>query len=327
MSFELRADESLRKSLHRIVRKQLGDALKELTEPRPGPRDVVVHDARKALKRVRAVVRLVRPVLGEKAFQRENTCFRDAARPLTEVRDARILVETLDKLTEHFKEHILGESFSDVRKSLQAQLREVRRRVLDQQNAFAVAAAPIRRERDGVKEWMNVPNRWRSVGLGLRETYRRAKESFKVAKADPTDERLHEWRKQSKYLFYQLEILRPLWTKRMDEMVQEADQVGQLLGEDHDLVVLRQMVNAGSEKVGDDGDRETLLALIDRRRDKVQQEALLLGERFFQDKVSDFARRFSGYWKTWRDQVQQVEALGQRLALFHDGDKKVSGTK
>jgi CHAD domain-containing protein len=300
MSFELKADESLRKSLHRIVRKQLGNVLKELTEPHPGPRDEVVHDARKALKRVRAVLRLVRPVVGEKAFQRENTCFRDAARPLTEVRDARILVETLDKLIEYFKEHIAGQSFSDVRKSLQAHLREVRRRVLDEQNAFAVVAETIRRERDGVKGWMKVPNRWRSVGLGLRETYRRAKDSFKVAKADPTDEKLHEWRKQAKYLFYQLEILRPLWTERMDEMVHEVDQVGELLGDDHDLVVLRQMVKDGSEKLGDDGDRETLLALIDRRRDEVQQEVMLLGERFFQDKVRDFARRFSGYWKTWR---------------------------
>jgi CHAD domain-containing protein len=310
MSFELKADESLRKSLHRIVRKQLGNALKELTEPHSGPRDLVVHDARKALKKVRAALRLVRPALGEKAFQRENTCFRDAARPLTEVRDARILVETLDKLIEHFKEHMAGQSFSDVRKSLQAHLREVRRRVLDEQNAFAVVAETIRRERDGVKGWMKVPNRWRSVGLGLRETYRRAKDSFKVAKADSTDEKLHEWRKQAKYLFYQLEILRPLWTERMDEMVHEVDQVGELLGDDHDLVVLRQMVNDDSEKLGDDGDRETLLALIDRRRYEVQHEVMLLGERFFQDKVRDFARRFSGYWTTWRVQVPQVQALG-----------------
>src|SRR5262245_12430711 len=185
MSFELKADASLRKSLRRIGRKQLGNALKELTEPHQGLRDEVVHDARKALKRVRAMLRLARPVVGEKVFQRENTCFRDAARPLTAVRDARILVETLDKLIEHFKGHFAGQSFSDVRKSLQAHLREVRRRVLDEQNAFAVVAETIRRERDGVKGWMKVPNKWRAVGLGLKETYRRAKDSFEVAKADP----------------------------------------------------------------------------------------------------------------------------------------------
>jgi hypothetical protein len=193
----------------------------------------------------------------------------------------------------------------DVRKSLQAHLREVRKRVLDEQNTLAVVAETIRRERDGVRQWMKVRNKWRSAALGLKETYRRAKISFEAAKVDRTDEKLHEWRKQAKYLLYQLEILRPLWTERLDEMVNEVDQVGNHLGDDHDLVVLRQMVDHRSEKPGAHKDRETLLALIDRRRDELQQEVMLLGERFFQDKVSDFARRFSGYWKTWQDQVQQ----------------------
>src|SRR5262249_26084420 len=85
MSLGLKAAEALRKNLRRIVRKQLGNALKGLTEPHQGPRDEVVHDARKALKRVRAVLRLARAGVGEKGFQRENTCFRDAARPLTAV--------------------------------------------------------------------------------------------------------------------------------------------------------------------------------------------------------------------------------------------------
>jgi hypothetical protein len=60
------------------------------------------------------------------------------------------------------------------------------------------------------------------------------------------------------------------------------------------------MVNDGPKKLGDDGERTLLLALIDRRRDELQQEVMLLGERFFQDKVRGFVRRFRGYWETWR---------------------------
>src|SRR6516225_5475965 len=118
MSFQLRPEESLRKSLRRIVRYQMDAVLEELTQAQKGPRDEVVHEVRKSLKKLRAVLRLVRPVIGEKSYRRENTCFRDAGRPLTEVRDARILVETLDKLVEHFKEHIAGKSFADIRKAL-----------------------------------------------------------------------------------------------------------------------------------------------------------------------------------------------------------------
>ena len=39
---------------------------------------------RKCFKKVRAVLRLIRPETGEKTYRAENTCFRDAARPLTD---------------------------------------------------------------------------------------------------------------------------------------------------------------------------------------------------------------------------------------------------
>src|SRR5262245_18163585 len=133
MSFQLQPDESLRKSLRRIVRHQMDAVMEELQGTPKGPRDEAVHEARKSLKKIRAVLRLVRPVIGEKAYRRENTCFRDAARPLTEVRDARILRETFDKLVEHFQKHIAGRSFADVRKALGDHLRAVRKSVLDEQ--------------------------------------------------------------------------------------------------------------------------------------------------------------------------------------------------
>ena len=111
MTFELKPDESLRRGIRRIARKQMDLALEELTGAHAGGRDQAVHEARKAFKKVRAVLRLVRPVIGEAAYRAENSCFRDAGRPLTEVRDAKILIETLDGLVERFHEHIAGRHF------------------------------------------------------------------------------------------------------------------------------------------------------------------------------------------------------------------------
>jgi CHAD domain-containing protein len=300
MSFELKPDESLRKGIRRIARKQTDDALEGLTGAHQGPRDEVVHEARKCFKKVRAVLRLVRPVIGEATYRTENTCFRDAGRPLTEVRDARILIETLDKLTDHFREHVAGRSFADVRRALQANLRAVRRRVLDEQNAFVVVAEAVRQARERAKDWADVPDRWASVGEGLEDVYRRARTAFGDAAAEPTVELLHEWRKQAKYLRYQVEVLRPLWPERLEEVAAEADRMGDLLGDDHDLAVLRQLLTDDPGRFGDAGDTEVLLALIDRRRAELEQDALLLARRFFQDRPREFARRLKGYWKTWR---------------------------
>src|SRR5262249_36140283 len=148
MSFELKPNETLRKGILRIARKQMDKALEQLTGPHKGSRDEAVHEARKCFKKVRAGLRLVRPLIGEKAFREENVCFRDAGRPLTEVRDARIFIETLDHLADHFKEHVVGRSFADSRQALQANLRAVRKRVLDEQNAFTVVADAVRQARE-----------------------------------------------------------------------------------------------------------------------------------------------------------------------------------
>ena len=60
----------------------------------------VVHDARKRFKKIRAVLRLVRGGIDRRVFDRENVRFRDAGRPLSEVRDVGVLVQALDRLGE-----------------------------------------------------------------------------------------------------------------------------------------------------------------------------------------------------------------------------------
>src|SRR5438105_7921575 len=134
MAFQLQSAESVRKGVKRIVRKQLDNALKELGTPN---RDEVVHEIRKRFKRVRAVLRLVRDELGENVYRQENACARDAARPLTEVRDAMVLIEALDKLAGAGAGRKGADAFPHFRRILQADLQAVRQRLLDEEGAFA----------------------------------------------------------------------------------------------------------------------------------------------------------------------------------------------
>ncbi len=178
----------------------------------------------------------------------------------------------------------------------------MRRRVLDKEQAFVVVAQTVRQARPRVKDWTDVPDRWSSLGAGLRQLCRQARAAFRDAAADPTDLKLHEWRKQVKYLRYQLEVLGPVWPERTEELAAEAHRMGDLLGDDHDLAVLRQMLTRDTPPGADESERAVLVALLDRRRAELVQEVLLLGDRFFQDKPSELARRLKGYWRSWRRQ-------------------------
>ena len=94
----------------------------------------------------------------------------------------------------------------------------------------------------------------------------------------------------------------------MAPLVEHADHLGELLGEDHDLAVLAQRLTTTPERFGGEETRELLFALIARRRKELEEEALLLGQRLLQDPPPVFARRLQGYWKAWRQLVHQQEA-------------------
>src|SRR5215471_10492368 len=103
MPFRVQPDESASKAVRRIAREQLGK-IRDGVDQQPQGRDEAVHDARKRFKKLRAVLKLIRDAAPEKIYRKENACFRDTARPLSEVRDARVLVEALDELGQHFPE-------------------------------------------------------------------------------------------------------------------------------------------------------------------------------------------------------------------------------
>lgn len=86
--------------LRRVIVGQLDVAI-ELLEAYPGEsREQTVHETRKALKRARAIVRLLRDELGDKRLARENAALRDCARHLAGARDAVVALDTLADLLE-----------------------------------------------------------------------------------------------------------------------------------------------------------------------------------------------------------------------------------
>ena len=99
MKYRLKRGESTPEGVRRMAAEQLGKALEHLA-CQDGKRDKHIHEARKATKRLRALVRLVRRELGDEVYALENQCYRDAGRRLSELRDATVLVETLDRLVE-----------------------------------------------------------------------------------------------------------------------------------------------------------------------------------------------------------------------------------
>ena len=58
----------------------------------------------------------------------------------------------------------------------------------------------------------------------------------------PEETAFHEWRKRVKDLGYQTQTLRELWPPVLKRFRDELDQLGDLLGKEHDLTLVRNVV-------------------------------------------------------------------------------------
>src|SRR4051812_49346273 len=95
MAYHLKRREHVAGGIHRIALEQLDDALRQMRRPRG---EEAVHEARKAVKKIRALLRLVQSDVDDAVFDRENAALREIGRRLSAIRDADVLVSVVKSL-------------------------------------------------------------------------------------------------------------------------------------------------------------------------------------------------------------------------------------
>ncbi len=100
MAYHIRSQETVQKAVRRIAVAELRASINDVRLRQPDSHEAV-HDFRKRCKKMRGLLRLVRPHLGDQ-FRSENAFFRDLSRELSFVRDGAALLEALDRLLNHY---------------------------------------------------------------------------------------------------------------------------------------------------------------------------------------------------------------------------------
>jgi len=297
MAFELKVNEPVGAGITRNVKNQVEKAIRYLdakdepaVKPAAGESDKdAIGEVRKCFKRVRAELRLAREEFGDDLYHEENWCFRDAARPLTRVRDARVLVETADRLRQQLAHAIGPGAYAKIRTALIGNRQEVERLVLEEGKAFVAVADAAARALARLAEWKLQREGWAAVGPGLRHTYRQGRRALALAAESPSVASLHEWRKQTKYLWHQLQLLQATWNEK--DLVNRTHQLATLLGEDHDLAVLRETLAADPLPYGGHRILKGVFAVIDQRRAELERQAFALGREIYQEAPTTFTSR------------------------------------
>ena len=310
MAFQLKAKESMSDGIKRNVTRELEKVLHYLAPSvgsRKGESDgEAVHEIRKCFKKVRAALRLVRDDIGDEFYHEKNFCFRDTARPLTSVRDADVLLETLEKLHQEFTNQIDPTSLEKVRDALLRSQQEISNRILKKDRAFARVKEVTTREIDRLSSWQIQGNGWEGVESGLKRVYRLGHRALATATENPSVANLHEWRKQAKYLWHVLQLIEFSWTKAETDLGDQVHELTQILGQDHDLAVLRETLAADPLAYGGHPFLKKLFALIDGNRKKLEKQAFVLGRRLYKDPAKTFIARMESYWKANSPEIKTL---------------------
>lgn len=261
----------------------------------------LVHEARKAIKRMRALARLLRDELGEQEFARVNVSLRNAGRRLAGARDADVRAATLRELIERYP-HALGPSRGPFngngprREGIRRLEEQLQHECLNDSRPSDIdeVLADIAAMRDQLARWSLVDIDFATLSPGLRRVYREGRHRYaRCAREHGRDEQhVHDWRKRVKSLYYALDMLGAKKVKGARRAARRADRLGDLLGSEHDLWMLCAYVEEHPEALGTDtAAKDELLKRIERRRRRLRKRALALGARLYKRKPGRFTRR------------------------------------
>jgi len=111
MAYHLSQKKTVKAGIVKIAKSQIDKAIEEVAEGID--RHEVVHQVRKRCKKLRGLIRLIRPAFPGCA--KENAFFRDAAGELSYVRDAQSVIESFEDLVLYYDDRAEGVSFETIR--------------------------------------------------------------------------------------------------------------------------------------------------------------------------------------------------------------------
>jgi len=297
--YHWKAGENVADGLKRIIAEQLQLAIWELSVD-PGPTDKAVHEARKCVKKSRSAMRLLQNNLG-KEYERSNAQLRDAGRKLSPVRDSQALIEVFDELNGKYRDELGDRSLVSIRDGLVRRKQRLSRE-FQKNRTLGPVLKTLRTVAGRVDKWNISAADLSAVSKGFARTIRRNQRAFQIAYSQSRSDGFHEWRKRAKDLRYHLNLFSKAWPEVFDGYEAAAKDLESKLGDDHNLVVMRDTILAKPDLFGKEEDISAFLHIVDRHQKKLRSDCRTLADRLYSEKPRFWRRRIELCWTAWKEE-------------------------
>jgi CHAD domain-containing protein len=293
IDFALQADEPLKRGLLRVADNLVKSAVERIKNP-TSDRVEDLHFVRVTIKRLRAILGLIRPAIKKRAFDRENVRLRTAARRLSSARDADVARQTLATLP--FAE----QSEMDSAAAALAGFRKNGAPEADMSKTMKMTALDLDQTRRNFHRLQISRDEWKAIEPGLRKVYRQCRKRMRRALRHGDDDAYHKWRIWIKRLYYELQMLQFVWPARLTKMVAGLNKLQDQIGADHDLVVLKRSLDRSPDRFGGSESVERVIRSVNDQRRKLKRRTDPLGKAILDQTARNFVCELGQHWNNWR---------------------------
>jgi CHAD domain-containing protein len=294
MAFRLKQGAPVSDEVRRIVLRQLEVAISELHTVGDPQSDEAVHDARRRVKKIRAIIRLVRPVLDKDARAVDHD-LSTVSRLLAPVADGQGVIETLDELARRYGKVIPKPTLEAARARVVRNSQRADRKATTN-GVIELARGTLRSERKRIKHWRVGAEGFGAIASGLEESYRRARRMMIVAWSRPKPSHFHSWRRYVKDHWFHVRLLEGRCGYHLVTYERRIEALDGILGEYHNVILLRDILVQDDSLARDEAARCLRVAV--RYQRLLRQHAETLGVRVFTERPRRFVRRVRHLWRS-----------------------------
>jgi CHAD domain-containing protein len=254
-----------------------------------------VHAIRRALKRWRALMRLLVRLLGEEA-ERMRIQARDLMRALSGARDAQSALDALADLSKTAAAAtppFSATSLTTIERRLTA-IRDAAEQLSFTQEMRDRLAQYLDLATQALDRWPLRQIEFDTIADGLVDTYRRARQLMPDDWIEADPDYLHDLRRRVVEHRHQMDLAEPLWPRLGQVWADEAQRLRGRLGACQDLAML---INFTGPHQPVAPWRSKLAPIIAARRTAHLKAAERLAGRLFAEKPKAFRKRLAALWK------------------------------
>ncbi len=256
-----------------------------------------IHESRKSCKRIRAVLKMIRDEMGYSNYYRENSFYRHLAGRMSGSRDDYVLLQCIENLARKRPEAFNEDALRPIKKLLSHRIKEATDQFNSQWGGFDHVIKDLEEAEKRILHCCSLRNDFAAMERGLRRIYRRGYRYNRSGQRGESMEEFHEYRKNTKYLLHQIELISPVYPKVMNAYAASLRKHAEQLGDTRDLDRLNLFLEQIPEGTLHPAPMEDLQELIRVRKRKRLKKIFRRSSLLYAEKPKRFIQRLEAYWE------------------------------